>query len=260
MIRCAAVFLMLAGACAAPPPPPSEAGGKYWHVEDPIGKAGALSPAPADLEALQEAAHLYRVSIQRDGDTFAALWKCAMTLCRIAQATASEEVQAASASEALEYAKRAARLETLRVEAHYYTALSAGLLAETMSVGALSYVSTIETEATEARRLDPGYDGAAPLLLLGELYSKAPGFPLSVGDVDLALELLQEAVRLAPDRQANRIALAEVYLDDRVELDGGLDKVEEARKVVKPLEGSKLDLPPRWPERWAKVRTRLGSP
>lgn len=250
MTRLAAILTLLLGSCATPAPPPSEMGGKYWRVEDPLSRAETRQPAPGDLDGLQVAAHLYRVSIQRDGETFAALWKGARTLCRIAEATPSVEIQASAASEALDYARRARRLEPLRVEAPYYLAVSAGLLAETrLPLEALRLVETIETEGIEAARLDPTFEQAAPLLLLGELYHKAPG-PL--GDMDLALEHLQEAVRLAPGHPPNRIALAELHLDEGSE--------EEAREVMAPVPVSLQGLSPRWVDRWRVLRERLGRP
>lgn len=243
------ITVLVVGACSAAPTPPSEAGGKYWKVEDPLGTAAALRPGPADLEALDEAAHLYRTSIQRDGETFAALWKGARTLCLIAQATPSPATKAACASEAFTYAKRARLVQPRRVEGRYFLALSAGLVAETRDVGGLGLVPTIESEAIEAARLDRSYEAAGPDRLLGQLYHQAPGFPVSVGDVDLALEHLQEAVRQAPGYAPNRIALAEVYMDEGREA--------EARAVVAPLIGSAMDLPPGWPGRWEKLRSRL---
>ncbi|MCZ6602480.1 MAG: tetratricopeptide repeat protein [Planctomycetota bacterium] len=246
------IVLLLLVACAATPEPPSEAEGPYWEVEDPLGKADTIQPRPGDLEALDEAAHLYRVSIQRDGETFAALWKGARSLCRIAQATTSEEIQATTSAEALQNCKRAKVLQPRRVEARYFLALAAGLLAETRSVGGRQLVSTIETEATEAVRLDRTFENAAPLLLLGQLYHQAPGFPISVGDTELALEKLEEAFEIAPDHPPNRIALAEVYLDE--------GRGADARKVIETLIAENPDLPPRWPERWKTLRARLGSP
>lgn len=243
---------LLAGACVSGPAIPAEAGGPYWGVEDPLGEADALRPAEDDLEALERAAHLYRVSIQRDGETFAALWKGARTLCRIAQATRSNEIQAARGEEAMEYARRAIRIRPMRVEGRYYLAVATGLVAETRTTGALGLVPAIESEAFEALRLDPRYEHAGAHRILGELYHQAPGFPVSVGDSELALEHLLEAVRIAPDYPPNRIALAEVYLEEEEE--------EEARRVVAPLLDSDPPLPPRWPERWEKLRSRFTSP
>jgi tetratricopeptide (TPR) repeat protein len=246
------VLGFLAGACASGATPPSEAGGKYWKIEDPLGEAEALRPSEDDLEALEVTVHLYRVSIQRDGETYAALWRGARALCQVAIATPSRDVQASRASEAMGYAERARRLEPTGVEGRYFLAVSAGLVAETRSTGALGLVPTIESEAIEALRLDPGFEEAGAHRILGELYHQAPGFPVSVGDDDLALEHLREAVRIAPDFPPNRIALAEVYLSE------GAD--EEARRTLAPLLESGPELPPRWPDRWEELKSRLTDP
>lgn len=90
---------------------------------------------------------------------------------------------------------------------HYLMAILTGLVAENDPLRGLSLVPVIEREAAMAVELGPGIDHAGPHRLLGELYLKAPAFPVSIGDIELAVEHFREAVRIAPGYHENRLNL-----------------------------------------------------
>ena len=228
-------------------------------MEDPLREAHALDPGTEDVALLEKAASLYRVSMQRDGETFAALWQGARSLCALAQLAGDDAGrQRDLAAEARGYAEKATHSQPSRVEGHYYLAIATGLFAEAQAIRAISglpLVDDIEAAGKAAVRIDPAFDRAGPHLLLGELYFQAPGFPTSIGDIDLALWHLRKAVDLAPDHAPNRIALAEVILDD----DDGEDPEDDARKVFAPIADGQAAVPSRWRERYAELRARLGG-
>lgn len=65
----------------------------------------------------------------------------------------------------------------------------------------------------KARTLVPAIDDGGPDRSLGILYHELPGWPLGKGDKKKSLFHLQEAVRIAPTRAANRITLAKVLAE-----------------------------------------------
>ncbi len=60
--------------------------------------------------------------------------------------------------------------------------------------------------------LDEGYDQAGAHRVLGRIYYEAPGWPLSVGDMQKSLEHLKAAVRLSPATSTNHLYLAQTLL------------------------------------------------
>lgn len=62
--------------------------------------------------------------------------------------------------------------------------------------------------------LDEGIDMGGPLRTLGLLYLRAPPWPTSVGDEELALELLERAVTLYDEHPLNHLFYAEALLVD----------------------------------------------
>jgi hypothetical protein len=72
-------------------------------------------------------------------------------------------------------------------------------------------VPRIEKQALLAGEHDPTIDQAGPDRLLAELYLRAPGFPVSIGDSALAVEHYRRAVALAPT-STNRLGLIEALL------------------------------------------------
>ncbi len=128
--------------------------------------------------------------------------------------------------------------------AHYLLAYLTGLAAEANPWNGLDLVPVIEQEALQASQLDPGVDYAGPDRALGELYLRAPGPPLSVGDSEKALRHFRRAVELAPGHAANRLGLAQALMAE-----------EEPREACTALAALFETLPPaeaRGQEAWEK--------
>src|SRR5690606_30887303 len=77
----------------------------------------------------------------------------------------------------------------------------------------LSVVSEMRRELETVLELAPDHAGAH--FALGMLYYRLPGWPLSFGDNNRALEYMTAAVELAPDNTTYRLGLAELLLDMR---------------------------------------------
>jgi len=114
--------------------------------------------------------------------------------------------------------------------AHYYLAITVGKLADLKrNLAAFGMVKEVEREFQKARELDEQFGYAGSDRCLGELYFKAPGWPLSVGSRSKARKHLERAAELAPDFPENRLLLAEAYLKwhDKNPLAGELGALEK---------------------------------
>jgi hypothetical protein len=99
-----------------------------------------------------------------------------------------------------------------RVEGYYYLAVLKGRRAEQGGLSAIAQVKDIEELGLKAKALDQTFEEGGPLRLLAMLYAKAPPWPTSVGDIDLALEYAQEAIEVS-DYPLNHLILAEVLIE-----------------------------------------------
>jgi hypothetical protein len=125
----------------------------------------------------------------------------------------------ANKSQSLADAKAGRRLAEMAAKefpesglAHYLIACLTGLEAERNLTRGLGLVPVIEREAILAAKMNPFIDHGGPDRLLGELYLRAPGFPMSVGDSSKAAAHYKRAVELDPNYPENRLGLVEVLM------------------------------------------------
>lgn len=110
-------------------------------------------------------------------------------------------------------------------DGHYWRALNQASQAEHCGAGkALRMLPGIMEEMERAANIDPTYDQAGAHRVLGRIYCEAPGWPLSVGDINKSLHHLSLAAQIAPKNSTNQLFLAETLLK--------LEKTAEARKVL----------------------------
>jgi tetratricopeptide (TPR) repeat protein len=108
------------------------------------------------------------------------------------------------------YAETLIREEPHRTEGHYWLAMN--LCGQADAGGSLlgrRFLPRIMEELKRAVALDETYDQAGAHRVLGRIYYEAPGWPLSVGDLNKSLQHLQAATRLAPDTSTNHLYLAQ---------------------------------------------------
>jgi tetratricopeptide (TPR) repeat protein len=122
-------------------------------------------------------------------------------------------------SESLAYARSGRKCAEVAAKAfpssglaHYLIAYLTGLEAERNPTRGLRLVSVIEHEATLAAELNPAADHGGPDRMLGELYLRAPGFPMSVGDSSKAITHFRRAVEFDPAYAKNRLMLVEALM------------------------------------------------
>ncbi len=134
------------------------------------------------------------------------------------------------------------------VEGYYYAAVAKGRRAEISGNGfrALKLVKQVLSLGKKAVEIDDSFVFGAPLRLLAMLHAKAPPWPASVGDIDLAVELAERALSIS-DYPMNHLTMAEVLIedDDLQQAINELDHVLDA-----PLDDSKNA----WNETWKQER------
>jgi len=137
-----------------------------------------------------------------------------------------------------------------RVEGHYYLALNM-----VKTVEASAEVDKLEPMLEVARRavaIDPGFDAAGPLRLVGKVFMVAPEWPTSVGDRDEAVEMLKRAVTLAPTPM-NRLFLGQAFYH----VDDFEQAVPHIRRALKGDPGSGLEA--RWVDEARDYLMRMGA-
>jgi tetratricopeptide (TPR) repeat protein len=118
-------------------------------------------------------------------------------------------------------------------DGHYWLALNLCGVAEVGGAGrALRLLPEIVEHLERAADIDPTYDQAGPHRVLGRIYSEAPAWPLSVGDIFKSRQHLELAVKIAPENSTNHLFLAEtlMHLGKKKEALAELDKVFKSTK------------------------------
>lgn len=137
----------------------------------------------------------------------------ASRLCFILGQWGSEKADRKYFEKGKNYAELLLRESPGNVEGHYWLALNlAGLADVSRAREGLRLIPRIIQELQRAAAIDPNYNQAGPDRVLGRIYSLAPDWPISVGDLQKSLDHLRTAVKLAPQNSTNHLYLAETLL------------------------------------------------
>ncbi len=184
----------------------------------------AVAGAPSDLEAhwkLMRAIYFKGEFVVRGKDEKQKIFARAVEVFQAAVVL----VEAQAAEDDLEEARPVDLAKALRgvdhgLEVFFWGAVNWGLWGD--NFGALAAVrqgvaGRLRDYSQAVVELDPSYDDAGPLRLLGRLHALAPKVPFFTGwiDRDQAIEHLEEAMRLVPEHPYNRLFLAEALLEFR---------------------------------------------
>ncbi len=111
------------------------------------------------------------------------------------------------------YAEMLVRECPSRADGHYWLGLSLCGVAEVGGAGrALRLLPQIVEEMEKAASIDPTIDQAGPHRVLGRIFSEAPAWPISVGDIHKSLHHLTLAVQIAPENSTNHLFLADTLM------------------------------------------------
>lgn len=118
--------------------------------------------------------------------------------------------------EGIKWGEQGVVAENDSLEANFWLAVNYGSFGQEQGIlKSLALVPTVKSHAEKSLEIDRGYFYGGPLRVLGRLYDKAPGFPLSIGDGKKAEKFLLEALESGPKFYLNHLFLAEFYLAAR---------------------------------------------
>jgi hypothetical protein len=143
---------------------------------------------------------------------YESLWRGARACAWLADELTEPKQRDQFAQHGMQYAKAAVAVEPKRVEGNYYLGINTGLSAQTKTLRAYPMVPKVRDAAQAAVRANEMFDHAGPLRLLGSVFTKAPPWPASIGDVEEGEKFLARAVQLAPDYPHNHLLFGDALV------------------------------------------------
>jgi tetratricopeptide (TPR) repeat protein len=118
--------------------------------------------------------------------------------------------------EGVKWGEQGIEAEEDSLEANFWLAVNYGSYGNEKGImKSLSLISPIKDLAEKCIELDESYFYGGAWRVLGRLYNKAPGFPISIGNNKKATECLNKALEFGPKFYLNHLFIAELYISDR---------------------------------------------
>ena len=189
---------------------------------------------------LEKAISLYKEALAKDAENFEALW-CLSRCYWWAGDHSPRKKQIELFDAGKITAQHVQKVRPDKVEGYYWFGVCEGRAAEVRGVlNSLFAVGGIKDAMQKTIALDKEHGLAHHVL--GVLYRKAPGWPLSCGNMNKSLEHAILAVKFAPEEIITRVGLAKTLiaqnkkaeakplLEEALALPGPVDKQPETKK------------------------------
>ena len=164
-------------------------------------RPGAVKESVASLSGLANAERSYE-----------AQWRLARALFFLGQESESNEAKRQLHAAAIGSGRRAASINSGRVEGHFWLGVNLALLAEASGgFKAAKAVITARRELKRAAAISESYHAAGPLRVLGRLLHKTPWF--LGGSIAQGRQYLDRALALFPSNSVTIVYAAEAALD-----------------------------------------------
>jgi tetratricopeptide (TPR) repeat protein len=180
----------------------------------PLAEAEGLLNSPAlSMTQAARALSLYQGLLSTAGADRAVVLARLGRTCFVLGQLAPDSQSMGYYQQGQSYAETLIREAPNRVQGHYWLALNLCGQAEVGSklLGRKLLPQIIEA-LQRAAALDAAYDQAGAHRVLGRIYYEAPGWPLSVGDMQKSRQHLQAAVHLSPATSTNHLYLAQTLV------------------------------------------------
>ncbi len=198
---------------------------RYWKEGDDL-----YNRQPRTVENIRRAADRMDRAARALPGRYDAQWQAARALAFLAEYEKEPVKRRDAAEEGVVRGRKARELDAGKVEGHYWYAINVGLLADVDRSLGLNAVVEMESVLKRAIEIDEKHDYAGPLRVLGILYLRAPGPPISLGSTRKGLRLLERAVQLYPDYPENRL-----YLGEALRVFGQMDEARAQWEQVLKL-------------------------
>lgn len=187
-------------------------------ADQKIVEADKVWASRADPANIEKALGLLRDSLLVAPHNTQALWRAARVSYWMAERAGhakDEKKQLEQAELGITYAKHAIFVDTQSAEGNYYLALNYAMRADASKATGLSLVKPMLDALKRSNELDDELDYGGARRVMGQIYMSAPSWPTSVGDVDQAIELLEDVVEDFADYPENHLVLAQAYFKAR---------------------------------------------
>jgi tetratricopeptide (TPR) repeat protein len=181
-------------------------------VADLIRRADVLYGSRENTASCEASLGIYESILDPDAANYEAAWKAAQACKWLGDVYPTGDEKLAVLSKGEKFARKAIETAPNREEGHYWLGVCLGRIGEERGIlNSLFMVGPIRDEMEKVLAINPKNDEANCVLSI--LDRKAPGWPISSGDMDKAKEYALRSIELRPDRIANHIALAEVLME-----------------------------------------------
>lgn len=112
----------------------------------------------------------------------------------------------------VEWGEKGVKAEENSLEANFWLAVNYGSFGNEKGImKSLSLIQPIKNHVERVLEIDESYFYGGPWRVLGRLYHKAPGFPISIGNSKKAVECFEKALNAGPKFYLNHLFAAELY-------------------------------------------------
>jgi tetratricopeptide (TPR) repeat protein len=171
-----------------------------------IQKADKLYADRDKIESLKQAVIL----VEKDLTNYEAMWRLAKFKFYLSNLESAEAQKIALLQAGITAAERAIKLNTNRVEGHFWLGVNKGSFADLKGgFAALGLVKTVRRELETALNIDPTYAKGTIQLALGQMSLRLPR--LLGGNDKRGIEMLETGLKSGPANAELKLALAEQY-------------------------------------------------
>jgi hypothetical protein len=212
--------------------------GSAFAQETAIQKADKLYADRDKVESLKQAVAL----VEKDVSNYEAMWRLAKFKFYLSNLESEEAQKIAVLQAGITAAERAVKLDTNRVEGHFWLGVNKGKYADLKGgFAAFGLIKTVRRELETALNIDPAYARGTIHLALGEMALRVPR--LLGGNDKRGIEMLEAGLKVGQANGELKLALAEQYekKDRKAEAKKLLEEIlKEADPLRTPLEQTSL--------------------
>jgi len=218
---------------------------------EPARQADIYYQQRQDVENVRKALTLMHDATAKNPQDYEAWWRIAMFTSFLARRTSRTE-EPKLLDEGIAAGKKAVNLSPDRVEGHFWLGANYGLAAEVGGgMKAFRLLDRIRGEMQTVLKLNPEYEQAGALVILGRVSFEAPFF--LDGNKQHSIELLEECLRRYPQNSLAMLFLADSYM--------AVGRREDARKQLEHIMNHDPDpeFGPELAANQAEARARLAK-
>jgi tetratricopeptide (TPR) repeat protein len=200
------------------------------QLPEKLAEAQKAYDGRKDPASMQKAIDLWKKVLEEDPANVEAAWKLSRAAVWWGDHAAKDKKESAH-KQGMAWGELAVKAGPKNPEAIYWLAANMGSYGRAHGImESLSMIKPMKEKCEQIFRIDPSYWRAH--MLLGMLYRKAPGWPISIGDDDKAVKELEAAVKIAPSIPRALYELGLGYLE--------AGKEDRAKETLKKA----IDAPP----------------